>query len=311
VVRRQDAAPVHVRDGVLVYEGRLGACTDIDVQQGQTYHYTLFTTDRAGNWSTGISACGSPMTAPSADFGASPLLGPAPLPVTFTDLSSGGPTSFEWDFDSDGTIDSNLQHPNFTYMQPGLYTVTLTVRKAGACGAVLSDTEVKANYVVVQTTATYLASAGYGPTDHDLDPQVPWDYRYFEASTYLQMSWDSGPDLRWEKPGTNCLVRPTQQHPIMTADSCRVFIVPYDGTVRVTGTVKKLVANGDGISATILQGSTVKWGPALVTTTAGVAHDITFQAAAGDTVVFRVNKNVNTNYDTTVWDPTVSVTYVP
>ncbi|MCR9248750.1 MAG: PKD domain-containing protein [bacterium] len=57
--------------------------------------------------------------------------GPTPLTVQFTDLSysnqPSGITSWAWDFDSDGTIDSTLQNPSHTYTSCGRYDVTLTV----------------------------------------------------------------------------------------------------------------------------------------------------------------------------------------
>jgi hypothetical protein len=43
--------------------------------------------------------------APTASFSASPTSGTAPLTVQFTDTSTGGPTSWEWDFQNDGTVD--------------------------------------------------------------------------------------------------------------------------------------------------------------------------------------------------------------
>lgn len=64
----------------------------------------------------------------TADFTASPTSGVAPLSVTFTDASSGSPTSYAWDFDGDGATDSTSPTGNaFTYTQPGLYAATLTV----------------------------------------------------------------------------------------------------------------------------------------------------------------------------------------
>lgn len=45
--------------------------------------------------------------------------------VQFTDLSSGNPTSWMWQFDDGST--SSLQSPVHTYLTPGVYTVTLTV----------------------------------------------------------------------------------------------------------------------------------------------------------------------------------------
>jgi len=64
----------------------------------------------------------------NALFNASPLSGDAPLTVTFTDLSTGSPTSYAWDFQGDGIIDSASPTGNtFTYTIPGTYTVRLTV----------------------------------------------------------------------------------------------------------------------------------------------------------------------------------------
>ena len=58
-----------------------------------------------------------------ADFSASPLTGDAPLTVAFTDNSTGGPTSWAWDFGDGGT--SALQDPTHSYVVAGTYTVTL------------------------------------------------------------------------------------------------------------------------------------------------------------------------------------------
>jgi len=61
---------------------------------------------------------------PVADFSANRTSGPAPLVVKFTDGSSGGPTSWTWNF-GDGTS-STEQNPVHQYSVPGVYTVSLT-----------------------------------------------------------------------------------------------------------------------------------------------------------------------------------------
>lgn len=56
--------------------------------------------------------------------------GPAPLNVNFNDQSFAHPgpiTSWEWDFNDDGVIDSEEQNPSYTFTEPGIYTVSLTV----------------------------------------------------------------------------------------------------------------------------------------------------------------------------------------
>jgi len=81
-------------------------------------------------------------TAPTADFTASPTSGVYPLDVTFTDLSTGTPTSWNWDFgDGGGSTD---QHPSYTYNNIGTYTVTLTVSNDYG-----SDDIIKTDYITV------------------------------------------------------------------------------------------------------------------------------------------------------------------
>jgi len=60
---------------------------------------------------------------------ASATLGVAPFQVSFTDLSSGQPTGWEWTFGDGGT--STQRNPVHTYTVPGTYTVSLTVTRNG------------------------------------------------------------------------------------------------------------------------------------------------------------------------------------
>ncbi|HPR17643.1 MAG TPA: PKD domain-containing protein [Candidatus Cloacimonadota bacterium] len=107
-----------------------------------------------------------------ADFEADVTSGLTPLEVHFTDLSVGGLpasekiqksktkkrsqadnsreiTSWQWDFDNDGTIDSNEQNPTFTYEEAGVYSVSLTVSDG-----TYSDTELKTDYINVSEVGT-------------------------------------------------------------------------------------------------------------------------------------------------------------
>ena len=77
-----------------------------------------------------------------ADFAGSPTSGNAPLTVDFTDLSSGRPTAWEWDFGDGGT--SSEQNPSHTYLLAGVYTPSMT-----ATDAYESDTEIKTDYITV------------------------------------------------------------------------------------------------------------------------------------------------------------------
>jgi hypothetical protein len=66
---------------------------------------------------------------PVADFSAEPTLGPVPLEVQFTDLSTGEIDAWLWQFGD--TFTSTLQHPTHTYQLTGTFPVSLTVRGFG------------------------------------------------------------------------------------------------------------------------------------------------------------------------------------
>ena len=62
-----------------------------------------------------------------ADFTVSDTIVTLGNTIQFTDLSIGTPTSWEWDFQNDGTIDSYEQNPEWVYAESGIYSVSLRV----------------------------------------------------------------------------------------------------------------------------------------------------------------------------------------
>ena len=64
-----------------------------------------------------------------AQFTADPTKGAPPLTVSFINQTIANPSvvSWWWDFDNDGTIDSQEQNPSYTYSDLGVYSVRLIV----------------------------------------------------------------------------------------------------------------------------------------------------------------------------------------
>ena len=79
---------------------------------------------------------------PESDFAGTPISGPAPLSVSFTDLSTNLPTGWAWNF-GDGQS-STPRHPSHTYANAGSYSVTLT-----ATNSLGSNQVVKTSYITV------------------------------------------------------------------------------------------------------------------------------------------------------------------
>ncbi len=90
-----------------------------------------------------ISAIGSDIPpAPVANFSGTPTSGETPLSVEFTDLSTGTPTEWLWNF-GDGFL-SAVQNPTHVYETAGVYTVVLKATNAGGF-----DVKTRTNYIAV------------------------------------------------------------------------------------------------------------------------------------------------------------------
>jgi len=143
---------------------------------------------------------------PVADFSANITSGDAPLEVQFTDASTGTISSYAWDFNNDGTVDSTEQSPSYTYESAGTYSVSLTVSNAGG-----SDSEVKTGYIVVSEplpgapvaafTATPLA--GTAPlsvtfADQSTNSPTSWNWEYNNGSGWVQFSTEKNPTCSFD-----------------------------------------------------------------------------------------------------------------
>jgi PKD repeat protein len=98
-----------------------------------TYTVTLTVTNAAGS-DTGTKAGYVTIATaiqPVAGFTATPISGTAPVTVQFTDTSTGSILIYEWDFNNDGTVDSRIKNPAYTYTSAGKYTVNHTVSGYG------------------------------------------------------------------------------------------------------------------------------------------------------------------------------------
>lgn len=77
-----------------------------------------------------------------ADFSGNPTSGNVPLTVSFTDLSSGNPTAWLWNF-GDGTT-STERNPVHVFANAGVYTIKLTINDGAS-----TLTKIRENYINV------------------------------------------------------------------------------------------------------------------------------------------------------------------
>ncbi|MHB8102255.1 MAG: right-handed parallel beta-helix repeat-containing protein [Methanosarcina sp.] len=120
---------------------------------------------------------------PVANFWGSPKSGNVSLNVTFTDISKGSPTAWNWSF-GDGKY-SAQQNPVHTYSAAGIYTVVLTV--SNAAGAMT-----KPNYINVTASQKPVANLWGTPTSGNAPLNVTFIDNTTGAPTALNWSFGDG-----------------------------------------------------------------------------------------------------------------------
>lgn len=154
----------------------LGICLNMYTQgqkdrmeiQMQTYRSNLWS---AANLSaTGCDGTISPGCVPTASFVSSLQNACVGQTINFSDLSSGPATSWNWTFQGGTPATSTLANPTVTYLNPGVFNVTLKVTNG-----IGTDSLTQSGYIVV--------SAG--------DPNGTAES--FEADTIFPVGWYSQP----------------------------------------------------------------------------------------------------------------------
>mgnify|MGYP000238572591 CR=1 FL=1 len=152
--------------------------------------------------------------------------------VTFTDLSSGTPTSWAWDF-GDGT-NSVLPDPTHTYTTVGTYDVSLTVTNSTG-----SESETKTGFITVNALPTINAGADQAVCNGDTVT-----LNGTGATTYI---WDNG-----VTDGTAFTPSATSTYTVTGTDANNCT-----ATDQVDITVNNLPTVSAGADQAICQGSSV------------------------------------------------------
>jgi parallel beta-helix repeat protein len=149
------------------------------------YSVTLDVSNAAGNDAMTKHNYIVALQKPVANFWGSPRSGRAPLKVTFTDITTGSPTSWSWIF-GDGST-SNVQNPVHKYTQTGKYTVTLTASNAAG-----SNSITKSSYetVLIPPVASFTATpiTGKAPltvtfADKSTNNPTAWSWNFGDKSS--------------------------------------------------------------------------------------------------------------------------------
>jgi PKD repeat protein len=123
--------------GAVSYQWNFGDGSPVSTLPNPTHTYAAAGTYTVQLIVTSADGCKDTVTksvpvnaTPNPDFSfTTACLGQA---TSFTDLTPGTPTGWEWDF-GDGSLRSTLQNPTHTYAVPGTYSVKLIVQGGTGC----------------------------------------------------------------------------------------------------------------------------------------------------------------------------------
>ena len=122
---------------------------------------------------------------PGVNFTANKTSGCLPMTVQFTDLTTGSPSSWAWNFGDNNT--STTQHPVKTYNNPGIYNVTLTAsnifgtNQSTLTGFITVGQVPVANFTTNQTSGCLPMTVKF--TDSSSGTPTGWNWSFGDGNT--------------------------------------------------------------------------------------------------------------------------------
>jgi autotransporter-associated beta strand protein len=150
-----------------------------------TYNDTVQFTSGSQTINLPLTGIGSGLVTPVADFTGTPVLGIAPLPVTFVDASSGGITNRFWDFGDGTTTNTTLTTLQHTYTSAGRWTVTLK-----ASNPLGISTNIKPAYISTAPVLRILPVGDSITCGVSSPANVPGGYRTLLASLLTSLNYN-------------------------------------------------------------------------------------------------------------------------
>lgn len=264
----------------------------------QTVRVTVNASDLAGNvmstYSYAFTTASTPVA--KADFSATPTAGTEPVSVAFRDLSGTGVTAWAWDFDNNGTIDSRVQNPTYSYAKDGIYSVTLTVTRTDGSQQKVTKSGLINVYdsrpVVDFSSVVEGLSVKFTDKSTAYDGVASWAWSFGDGTSSTLQS----PSHTYSAAGTYTVsLRVTDKDGSSTTVSKQVVVNSATGTTKVT------VMVGDKPGAGLLvypYNSSGTMLPSATTDASGVAS---FELPAGS---YKFSTYYNRTY---YWSPTITV----
>lgn len=137
-----------------------------------------------------------------------------------------------------------------------------------------------------------------------------WSYLSSDGSP---MVFDASKNW-WQGAETYLLLNPSGGHPGAALDAVRRWTATKTGNVKITGKAYDGHAGcgSDGVNVSIRKGASVLWQNSVAKDDGvGVSFDVATSVAPGDKLDFVINKGIDDGCDSTVFNPTIALSYKP
>ncbi|MFK8104149.1 MAG: M6 family metalloprotease domain-containing protein [Saprospiraceae bacterium] len=193
------------------------------------HNVTLLATNSAGNDTKTVSnyiTVNQTVIAPVTNFSANTTSGDAPLTVSFSDISTNSPTSWEWTFPGGTPSSSTQQNPTVVYNTPGNYSVTLVTSNSAGNDSKVLNNYITATQAVIVPVASFSANTTVG--------EAPLSVAFSDLSTEEPTSW------QWSFPG-GTPSSSTQQNPTVVYNTPGNYNVTLVATNAAGSNTKTLI----------------------------------------------------------------------
>jgi PKD repeat protein len=194
----------------------------------------------------------APPAPPVANFTASPTSGSAPLAVTFTDTSSGGPTAWLWSFGDGAT--STAQNPSHTYTSAGTYSVSLTVSNSTG-----TDTATRTDYIAVTPPPPPVASFTASPTSGSAPLAVAFTDTSSGGPTAWSWSFGDGATSTAQNPSHTYTSAGTYSVSLTVSNSAGTDTTTRTDYITVTPPPPDFTLSASPPSLTVVRGNTATY----------------------------------------------------
>ncbi len=197
------------------------------LQEGTKYYFAVKAYDSAKTTESAYSneintTIPVATTALTADFTASKTSGTYPMVVSFTPVTTGAVTGYNWNFGDSSIASSTSQYPTVTYANPGTYNVSLTV--TGSSGSV---TKTKSSFIIASEPLV----ANYSATSTSGVAPVTVSFTDTSTGSITSRSWSFGDGT------TSTAINPSHIYSVTGSYTASLTVTGTGGSNTKTGTI--------------------------------------------------------------------------